>query len=261
MRFLARTLVTAAVVFGLGAFPQPSFGHAVAALLVAAVLCLAAACSTASGAELVAVLATLYFVFGTLVNIPEGVLFDVVKVVDAPVAMARELGIAIVLAVTVAAVFGRVRPAGDRAVISAPFATVPALLTRLAAAVAVFVVCYFVAGMIIFPFVKDYYAGRAMPGPGAIVSMQLLRAVALVATASFLLRTIPSRRHARLVLALALPVLGAIAQLIPPNPLMPPAVRIVHGLEITPYYVLFGFLLATWFGPRRALQVPGTPTG
>jgi hypothetical protein len=66
------------------------------------------------------------------------------------------------------------------------------------------------------------------------------------------LRTLPSRKDARLILATAFPVVGVISLMIPHNDLMPPAVRLVHTLEMLPYYALCGFLFAVWFGPPRA---------
>jgi hypothetical protein len=65
------------------------------------------------------------------------------------------------------------------------------------------------------------------------------------------LQTLPTRRDAVMVLAIALPVFGAIAPLLPDNELMPGPVRLVHGLETAPYFALFGALIALWFGARQ----------
>lgn len=126
-----------------------------------------------------------------------------------------------------------------------------ALLWRLAATVAAFTACYFVAGMLVYPFVKSYYAGRAMPQLSVMLAMQVLRSLAILAAAYPLLRTFPSRRDAALVLGVALPVFGAIAPILPSNSIMPPAIRLAHTLEVAPYLALFGILLAVWFGPVR----------
>jgi hypothetical protein len=123
----------------------------------------------------------------------------------------------------------------------------------LAAAAAVFNVCYFAAGMLIFPLVKSYYAARVIPDPGTIAAAQVLRAMVLILAGWLVLRIVPERRDACLILTTAFPVIGVISLMLPPNEIMPPEVRWVHTLEMTPYYALFGLLLAVWFGPPRAI--------
>lgn len=54
-----------------------------------------------------ATLAGFYFVLISLATIPEGVLFDVIKVGEAPWIMARQLGIALIMAFTITALFQR----------------------------------------------------------------------------------------------------------------------------------------------------------
>lgn len=240
-----------AVVLVAGSYPQITIGSVVASLLVCGVLALAVERSTASGPGLIVMLAGLLYVTFPLISLPEGVLFDVIEPAEAVVALAWLL-VLMVAAVTVqVAVAGRLEPGPATPVSSSPIRTTRALLWRLAAVPAVFILCYFVAGLIIFPFVEPYYEGRLMPDPEAIVSMQVLRSLAIVGAAYPLLRTLPRRRDAVLVLALALPVFGAVAPLLPANDVMPASIRLVHALETVPYYALFGALVAVWFGPPR----------
>lgn len=258
MRVTLRLLVAAGVVFVARSYPSLSITHALAAVLACAALGVVASRSTAAGPALVAILAGLYFVPIEFINIPEGVLFGVIEVADAPVALARELGVSIVAAIAVAAAVGRLRippvPPDD---VIAPAHSVPSLLWRLAAAAAVFVLCYFVVGAAIYPLVKPYYGSRPIPPTGSIVSMQVLRAVALIAAMYPAIRTIPSRRTAQWVFTAVLPVLGAVVPLLPENAVMPLPVRVVHTVEISSYYTLYGFLVATWFSARgRARQSP-----
>lgn len=226
--------------------------------LGAVVLCFLAlayigSCSVAAGGELVAILTGMYFVPASLINLTEGALFDVIKVADVPIGLLRELAGAIVAAVFVTAALGRLRARTTTMPPAPPWPAI-ALLWRTLAAVVIFILCYFVAGLIIYPFVQPYYANRILPPPGAIVSMQVLRSLALMVCAYPVVRTIPSHRDARLALSIALPVIGAIVPLLPANDLMPAHVRLVHALEVVPYYALFGFLLAKWFG-----EVPEDP--
>jgi hypothetical protein len=103
----------------------------------------------------------------------------------------------------------------------AAVSTVAGLLWRLGAAALIFVACYFLAGIVIIPYVRDYYQGRAMPKATAMVSMQVLRALAIIAALYPALRTMRSRRDAQVLAALGLPAIG-VSQLLPANDLMPP---------------------------------------
>ena len=247
----------AAVLILLRCYPNFSWGGVLGTVLCIAVLSYVAVRSTASGAELFVALVGLSFGSGALINLTEGALFDVIKVADVPVGLAWELlNSALMSAVIVFAVrpLRAESPGGSS---EAERWSVTALLWRVLAGVCTFCACYTVAGMIIFPFVREYYTVRTMPPMGAIFSMQVLRALALMAVAFPVVRIIPSRKHARIALMMALPTLGGIAPLLPANPLMPAAVRLVHACEITPYYALYGFLLATWFGkkPVKSIQM------
>lgn len=251
MSFLPRVLISSVILFLLSSFPRVSWGHAVAALLVCGALCYAGARSNAAGPELVVALAALYFIPSSLITLPEGALFDVIKVSQVPIAMLRDLVVALVVAVVICGLSRRREGRQGRTGVEGSVTTVGGLLWRLGACTATFVLCYFLAGMVIFPLVKDYYAVREMPSLASIVAMQVLRSLALIAASYPLLRTIPSRTDGQLILALAITLISGLAPLIPPNDLMPPRVRLVHALEVTPYYALYGFLIATWFGARK----------
>jgi hypothetical protein len=244
-------MVAAGVVFVIRSAPSFSIGGALAAVLVCTALGVVAAQSTATGPALIAALAVLCFIPTAFVNITEAVLFNIVPVTAAPIALVRELVVAVVAATAVGAAVGRlgVTVFPPRELAPATLSVV-SLLWRLAAAAAVFVVCYFAVGAIIYPWVKAYYASRVIPPVASVASMQVLRGVALIAAMYPAIRAIPSRRTARWVFAGVLPVLGAIVPLLPENPLLPFAVRAVHAVEIATYYALYGALIATWFGVR-----------
>ncbi len=257
MRLWAAVLA-ATVVLLASYLPGFGWGEAAGALVLAGAMGLMVARSRASGPALVLAVAGLAFGVSWLVNIPEGVLFDVIPVTMAPPELLRGLVTSLVAATVVVWVAGRLRQeeAGPSAAV--PIRTAWSLFWRLAATVAVFAVCYIAAGLVIYPFVKAYYAGRTLPQPTVMLAMQVLRSLAILGAAYPLLRTFASRRDAMLVLGVALPAFGAIVPMLPSNPLMPPSVRLVHTLETAPYLALFGVLLAVWFGPpsRRAEAAP-----
>lgn len=250
MRILGAVLAGALVVLA-SYFPGFGWDVAVGAVVMAGGMALVMARSRASGPALVVMVAGLQFSASSLVNIPEGVIFDVIPATSAPTLLVRSLLTALVAATAVVWAAGRLSRAEASPVVAVRIDTVWALLWRLAATVAVFIVCYYVAGMVIYPFVKAYYAGRALPQPTVIVAMQVLRSLALLGAAFPLLRTFAARRDAAWALGIALPLFGAIAPMLPHNTLMPPSIRLVHTLEMVPYLALFGVLLAVWFGPPR----------
>jgi len=250
MKYVPITVATIALVL-FRSYQGFSWGGVIATLLCVGILTYIALRSTASNGELAVSLAGLYFVPGSLINFTEGALFDVIKVADVPDALLRELATSIVFALVIVAAVRGLRPESPVRNTDADGWPLPALLWRVVSGVATFILCYFVAGAIIFPFVREYYNVRVMPPMSAIASMQVLRALALMVVAYPVVRAMPCRKHARIALAIALPVIGGIAPLLPDNPLMPPLVRFVHACEITPYYALYGFLLATWFGRRE----------
>lgn len=260
-KFLLQVLAASLALFVLGhAVPFNVPGEPVAllqeiasVLLIGSVLCWVAARSPAGGAVLIGTLAGFHFILSSAMNIPEGVLFDVVTVQQAPLMMVHQLGLCFLMAVVVTGLFGRWKP--QAAVECAPATEMSAigLTWRLAASVVVFAVCYCAAGAAIFPLVKSYYAGRAMPGPEALFAMIALRAVLLVFAAILVLRIIPGRKDGQWILATAFPVLGIVSLMVLPNDIMPPFVRLVHAVETVPYYALCGFLFALWFGrPKPA---------
>jgi hypothetical protein len=244
-------VLAGAVVLVASYLPGFGWGEAAGALVVAGAMGLIVARSRAAGPALVVMVAGLYFVVSYGVNIPEGVVFDVIPAKMAPTLLVRSLLAGLVAAAVVVWVAGRLRQGTSAPSAAAPIDTAWGLFWRLAATVAVFMACYFVAGALIYPFVKSYYAGRAMPQPTVMVAMQVLRSLALLGAAYPLLRTFASRRDAVLVLGVVLPLFGAVAPMLPSNTIMPPSIRLVHTLETAPYLALFGVLLAIWFGPPR----------
>ncbi|HEX9106538.1 MAG TPA: hypothetical protein VF832_04910 [Longimicrobiales bacterium] len=252
-------VLAGAVVMMASSYTGLSWGAAAGALLAGGVLGVMAMRSRASGPALVVALAVLFFGVSWLVNIPEAVLFDVVSPAMAPPMLLRGLLVSLVAASAVVWAAGRLRQEPTDSSVALPPLTTWSLLWRLAALVLVFSVCYIGAGMLIYPFVKAYYAGRAMPQPASMLSMQVLRSLAILGAAYPLLRTFASRRDAVLALGVALPVFGVIIPMLPQNPLMPGNIRLVHTLETAPYLALFGVLIAVWFGPPRRVGTAAAP--
>jgi len=116
-----------------------------------------------------------------------------------------------------------------------------------------YVLVYFAAGMAAFPFIADFYAGRAMPGVGELALVQLFRGAAFTAIgAAIVIWTATSRRRTALVVGLTFSILGGVAPLLLPNPFMPAPVRMVHLVEVGVSNFLFGVFVGWLFSRRRA---------
>lgn len=122
--------------------------------------------------------------------------------------------------------------------------SVPLKLTpgRIVGVILGYELLYWSAGMAVFPFIQHFYTPEMLPHPGLVAALQVPRSLIFLAAAWLWLRTGP--RAAPLMLGLAFSILGGVAPLLPDNPLMPPDVRLAHGIEVGISNLLFGI----WVG-------------
>jgi hypothetical protein len=240
----------------------PGWRWPLADLLTAAALAgvvWAARESQVRGAGLVARLTLLYFGIGYFNTLDEGMLF--IGLSGREVAGGLIFGFlrALIVATVLVALIRQadrttLGPAAEHA-LPAPRSLVQ-WLWRLAAGDVAYVFLYFVAGMLVFPFVKAFYATRALPAGSTVILMQLFRALVYMGVALPALRLMRDRRHAGVALGLALAVLGGIAPLLPENSLMPDYVRLPHTIEIGVSNFIYGVILAWLFVPAHPVPVP-----
>src|SRR5215472_4592088 len=115
---------------------------------------------------------------------------------------------------------------------------------------AAYVFLYFLAGTIIFPFVRDYYATQHIPGPGQIVSLQFfVRGPMFILVCLTLLRMfrLPHWSGA-LAVGLAFTFISGVANLIMPNGIFPEQVRWAHFYEVSSSNFVFGFVVGWLWG-------------
>ncbi len=113
-----------------------------------------------------------------------------------------------------------------------------------------YVIIYFIAGALVYSYVKDFYAEMAhVPAMQHILFMQLLRGLVYVLVVIPIIRIAKTERLATAIMVgLLLSVLGGTAPLLFPNPYMPPYIRLVHGIEITISNFVFGIIIGTLLG-------------
>ena len=116
---------------------------------------------------------------------------------------------------------------------------------------------YYLAGTIIFPFVRDFYATQTLPATRTIVMLQLfVRGPVFVALCLLLLRMVGlARTKAALAVGLIFTIISGVAPLLMPNPFFPDAVRWVHFCEVTSANFLFGAFVAWLWGQRKGASV------
>lgn len=112
----------------------------------------------------------------------------------------------------------------------------------------VYLVMYFAAGSIVFPFVRDFYATKPMPHPLTLFAFQaLLRGPIFVALLYAAVRTMrAARADAVIVCGALLSIIGGVGLMIP-NGFFPDYVRWSHFFEVTisnfAYGAFVGWLL------------------
>lgn len=124
------------------------------------------------------------------------------------------------------------------------------ILNRVVLCLACYVFLYYLAGFIIFPYVREFYATQRIPAVSQIVAMQfLLRGPVFLLVCLLLLRMFRLPHIAgALAVGLAFTVLSGVAPLIVPNPFFPDAVRWVHFGEVTSSNFVFGCVVGWVWG-------------
>lgn len=118
-------------------------------------------------------------------------------------------------------------------------------------------VLYFVAGMIIFPYVRDFYATQTIPPVGEVFAMQLLvRGPIYVGICLLMTRMLGlSRVAGAIAVGLVFTTLNGIV-LIVPSGVFPDAVRWAHFYEVAVSNFAFGAFVAwLWGNPRPTAQL------
>jgi hypothetical protein len=120
-----------------------------------------------------------------------------------------------------------------------------------------YAVLYISAGMIIFPYVKDFYATQTVPSMPRLLALQLLiRGPVFVVLCLLLVRMLGlPRLSGALAVGAVFTLLSGVAPLILPNPYFPDAVRWVHFGEVTSSNFIFGGVVAWLWGQAKLAPV------
>lgn len=117
---------------------------------------------------------------------------------------------------------------------------------------------YLTAGMIIFPWVKDFYATQHIPPMTTIVELQLLlRGPIFILMCLALVRMLGlPRLGGALAVGAVFTIVSGIAPLLTPNAFFPDIVRWAHLCEVTSSNFLFGAIVAWLWGRPTFAHAP-----
>jgi hypothetical protein len=119
-----------------------------------------------------------------------------------------------------------------------------------------YIALYLIAGTIILPYIKDFYATQTVPSMPAIFGLQLLvRGPAFIVLCVLLVRMLGlPRLSGALTVGLLFTLLSGVAPLLMPNPYFPDSVRWMHFVEVTSSNFVFGALVGMLWGQPRTTQ-------
>jgi hypothetical protein len=115
---------------------------------------------------------------------------------------------------------------------------------------------YLTAGMIVFPYVKDFYATQHLPPMTAILAMQLLvRGPIFILLCLALVRMLSLPRFAgALAVGLVFTIISGVAPLLTPSVVFPDAVRWAHFCEVTSSNFVFGAIVGWLWGQPKPVN-------
>ena len=112
---------------------------------------------------------------------------------------------------------------------------------------------YIVAGTIVFPYVKDFYATQQLPSTPKIFAMQLLvRGPIFIVLCLVLVRMLGlPRLGGALAVGALFALLSGVTPLLIPNPFFADSLRWAHMCEVTSSNFVFGTLVAWLWGQPK----------
>ena len=233
-----------------------SWRMALSNALVAGALFAAMQATGENGWRLVWILAALYGGIGPLNIALEAMFFRIMPTPTTLQFLARGLALAGAASLVIVSTAGRLRVNPDARTRNEAASRPRGWPWRLAAAALCYVVLYFAAGLLVFPYVAHFYAGRPMPSPRLVVLMQIARGLVYALVMLPFVQSMAGHRwRAGLILGLCLSVFGGIAPLLLPNQYLPADILPYHMIEIGVSNFLLGLAAALLLVPRDRTRV------
>jgi hypothetical protein len=247
-QIIAGMLVPARIAAAPNSFPW----FLVSNILVAAVLVPVAIRSDWRGWRLAAALSTIPLVLSVSNNI-EGKLF----LTSFAIRWAWVIGYPLVAALLTfplwLLIFGKRREGAEGNYRPFQFRSMGQRTWRFAISALAYACLYFLAGMIVILYVRDFYETQTLPSTGMLFALQLfVRGPAYVVICLLLVRMLGlSGRTGALAVGLVFAIINGIAPLLIPNGVFPDYVRWAHFYEVASSNFLFAAFVAwLWREPK-----------
>lgn len=119
-----------------------------------------------------------------------------------------------------------------------------------------YITLYLIAGTIILPYIKAFYATQTVPPMSTIFALQLLvRGPVFILLCLLMVRMLDMPRlSGALTVGLLFTLLSGVAPLLMPNPYFPDSVRWMHFMEVTSSNFVFGAIVGWLWGRPRLVQ-------
>ncbi len=127
---------------------------------------------------------------------------------------------------------------------------------KLAVCALTYVFLYYGFGLIIYPFVRDFYTTQHLPSVGTIVTLQFfVRGPVFVLLCLLLARMIGLPRYTgAIAVGITFTLLTGVAPLLMPNPFFPDSVRWAHFCEVTSENFILGAFVTWLWMPSQGVR-------
>ncbi len=155
--------------------------------------------------------------------------------------------------------FGRRATAPEELVVSSATRSLGERVGKFVVSDGAYALLYIVAGTIIFPYIKAFYATQQVPSMPKIFAMQLLVRGPIFLGVCLTLRRMLRlpRMGGALAVGFVFAILSGVVPLLVPNPFFPDAVRWAHLCETTSSNFLFGAIVAWLWIPAGPIDALG----
>jgi len=242
------------LIFGMGANLSAIGWILLANLLIVLVLSCPVVHSHTFGLKLAGVIFLLFFgIYGFNNNIetiffqlsiPQNVVFSMIL---------ESLFVALIFSLAFVFLMGKMRKPGTKAeTVVRSRISIIGYVWRFIVCDITYVILYLIAGVIIYPYIKGFYAELAqIPDPGQLLLMQLFRGLVYIIAVLPIIRMMNIKRiEIMIMVGLQFAVLASIAPLLLPNPYMSTYIRTIHAFEIGISNFIFGLMVGALFSMR-----------
>lgn len=204
--------------------------------------------TTLKGMQLALAVFAIYYIIGNFNILIEAYIFNVTDRNQTVSEMIQGLVVAAIFAPLLVYIFGKWK--GTSIHVKFQKFTIFKWVWKISLGIILYLFFYLAAGMIlqgVYPALMDFY-GDKIPEMGTMILTQIPRGMLFILVSLIVMGTLEMKFFKiAILIGLIFSIVGGVAPLIPPNVLMPPNIRLVHGIEVGISNFLFGYILSYLF--------------